>query len=186
MKVRNILIFTLTILFASVSNADNFKVDAAHSTMQFTANHLGFSHLIGRFNTFSGEFSLEKDVTKNTAVISIETSSVDTNHKKRDAHLRSPDFFNAKEFPTMNFKSLSYKGNSKEGVLTGNLTLLGITKKVDFKITSIGEGNDPWGGYRAGFNATATIDRTDFGMKFMAPTIPVNVTINLFIEGIKQ
>lgn len=186
MKVRNILIFTLAILFASVSNADNFKVDAAHSTVQFTANHLGFSHLIGRFNTFSGGFSLEKNATKNTATVSIDTSSVDTNHQKRDDHLRSPDFFNAKEFPTMDFKSLSYKGNAKEGVLTGNLTLLGVTKKVDFKVKNIGEGKDPWGGYRAGFNATATINRTDFGMKFMAPTIPVDVTINLFIEGIKQ
>lgn len=186
MKIRNILIFTLTILFAPVSNADNFKIDAAHSTIQFTANHLGFSHLIGRFNNFSGGFSLEKDTTKNTAMVSIDTSSVDTNHQKRDDHLRSPDFFNAKEFPTMDFKSLSYKGNAKEGVLTGNLTLLGVTKKVDFKVKSIGEGKDPWGGYRAGFNATATIDRTDFGMNFMAPTIPVNVMIKLFIEGIKQ
>ncbi|MCG8382665.1 MAG: YceI family protein [Gammaproteobacteria bacterium] len=186
MKLKQTLVASIFFLASSIVYADNYKIDPAHSTVQFIANHLGFSHLVGRFNTFEGSFSVEEDGSSNQAVMVIDAASVDTNHTKRDDHLRSPDFFNAKEFPKIEFASTAFKKTENGGLLTGKLSLLGVTKPVEFKLTKIGEGKDPWGGYRIGYNATTTINRTDFGMNYMAPAIPVEIILNLFIEGIKE
>jgi polyisoprenoid-binding protein YceI len=167
--------------------ADKYAVDPAHTTAQFVVGHLGFSHLVGRFNELSGEFTLDADnPANNSASFVVQTGSIDSNHGKRDEHLRSPDFFNAVEFPELSFVSTGYAGSAEKGVLSGNLTMLGQTRPVSFELTKVGEGDDPWGGFRAGYDATATIKRSEWGMQYGLPNIPDDVTLNLFVEGIRQ
>ena len=107
---------------------------------------------------------------------SVDVSSIDTAVKPRDEHLRTPDFFNVPKFPTATFKSTGVEVLSKtEGIVTGDLTICGVTKSVSFKGTYNGYGVDPQGGKRAGFHAEASIDRTLFGLKYNA-TLPSGIT----------
>jgi len=172
------------------AQAATYKVDPAHAFAVFKVSHFGWSNNWGRFNDVSGSVDFDKsDVTKSKVSITIKTASVDTNHKKRDAHLRSPDFFNAKEFPEMKFVSTKImKTGDKTANVTGNLTLLGVTKPVTLSVTWNREGPH----FRnkdkthTGFSATGTIKRSDFGMKKFVPAIGDNITIFLDVEAIKQ
>ncbi len=120
--------------------------------------------------------------------MTIQTASVDTNHPKRDEHLRSPDFFNSKQFPVMRFVSrkLAYNTAGEPVRVEGDLELHGVTKPVTLAVTPVGAGNDPWGGYRAGYSVAATLKRSDFGMSFMPGGIGDDIAITLQIEAIKQ
>ena len=120
------------------------------------------------------------------ASFEIDAASVDSNHEARDKHLRSPDFLDVKQYPKMTFVSTGYEGTKDKGVLKGTLTLHGVSKDVAFDLVHIGEGKDPWGGYRSGFNATTTIKRSEFGVNYMVPNIPDEMTINLFVEGVRK
>lgn len=175
-----------TLSLSSFVVADDYQIDQTHTTVQFIAGHLGISHTVGRFNDFSGSYEMNDNPATNRVEFVIQTASIDTNHGKRDDHLRSPDFFNAKEFPTITFKSTGYEGSNEQGQLTGEMTMLGKTRTVTFDVIKVGEGKDPWGGYRHGANASTVIDRTDFGMDYFVPGVPAEVQINLFIEGIRQ
>jgi len=165
----------------------SYRIDPAHSTVLFSVSHLGTSELTGRFNDIEGRFVLDKDKAPGLDV-TIKTASIDTNHKKRDAHLRSPDFFNVKQYPVMNFSAdkVSYDPQGRPTRINGKLTLHGKTEPVTFVITPVGAGKDPWGGYRAGFNASTTLKRSDFGMKFMPGGIGDAVTVVLNIEATKE
>lgn len=180
------LLFSSLFITAPLIAAD-YDVDPAHTSVQFKIGHLGFSELAGRFNTFNGTFSMDDaNPTAAKASFEIDTASVDTNHEPRDKHLRSPDFLDVKQYPKMSFVSTGYEGSKDKGVLKGNLTLHGVTKPVAFEMVHIGEGKDPWGGYRSGFNASTSIKRSDFGVNFMVPNIPDEMNIDLFIEGIRR
>ncbi|GMQ88706.1 MAG: YceI family protein [Gammaproteobacteria bacterium] len=172
---------------AEVAAPGNYRVDPDHSTILFAVNHLGTSVLTGRFNTFEGSFALDPDQTPRVDV-SIKTASVDTNHEKRDAHLRSPDFFNVKQFPVMRFVAdkVDYDTHGQPTTLHGKLSLHGKTKPVALDLSPIGAGKDPWGGYRAGFNAKTVLKRSDFGMDFMPGGIGDEITVTLNIEAIKE
>ncbi len=165
----------------------NYRIDPAHSTILFSVSHLGTSELTGRFNDIEGSFVLDKDKASKLDV-TIKTASVDTNHEKRDAHLRSPDFFNVKQYPVMRFSAdkVSYDPQGKPTRINGKLTLHGKTKPVTFVVSPVGAGKDPWGGYRAGFNASTTLKRSDFGMNFMPGGIGEEVTVALNIEATKE
>jgi len=167
--------------------AGNYKIDPAHTTIQFTVSHLGVSDLSGRFNLFEGGITLAPNGNSEVNV-SIQTASVDTNHRKRDDHLRSPDFFNAKQYPEMRFVSKKVSNNAygQPIKVQGDLTLHGKTRPVTLKVSPVGAGADPWGGYRAGFNATTTIKRSAHGMNFMQGGIGDDITITLNIEAVKQ
>lgn len=172
---------------AEVAQTGNYKIDPSHSTILFKANHLGFSDLTGRFNTFEGSFTLNK--SKSNMNVSIQSNSIDTNHEKRDNHLRSPDFFNVKQFPSIQFKSKKVTVNKQGEPVTikGELFLHGKSNVVTFAVSPVGAGKDPWGGYRAGYNATATIKRSDYGMNFMVGGgISDDIEIILNIETMKQ
>jgi polyisoprenoid-binding protein YceI len=168
--------------------AGNYKVDPAHSGAFFEVGHLGgISRFMGRFNDISGE--LVVDTPENSKVkVEIKTDSVDTKHEGLDKHLKSPDFFNAVQFPTLSFVSTAVKLNAAgEGTVAGNLTLHGTTKPVTFKLKQIGAGKGMKGEQRVGYLATTTIKRTEFGMAYGVPgaaTDEVDLRINL--EGIKQ
>jgi polyisoprenoid-binding protein YceI len=173
---------------ATPAPAGSYKIDAAHSGAFFEVGHLGgVSRFMGRFNDISGDFVVDTP-EKSKITVAIKADSVNTNHEGLDKHLKSPDFFNAVQFPTLTFTSTAVTLNpAGEGTVAGNLTLHGVTKPVTFKLKQIGAGKGMKGEQRAGYVATATIKRTEFGMGYGVPgaaTDEVDLRIN--IEGIKQ
>ena len=170
--------------------ADDYVIDTkgAHASIKFRVQHLGFSWLYGRFNEFSGNFSYDEKQPENASVdVTIKTSSVDSNHAERDKHLRSDDFLNVAKYPEAKFVSTSYtQGKDGNGVLKGNLTLNGVTKPLEIDVEFIGAGEDPWGGYRVGFEGTTSFAMADFGIiKDLGPKSK-DVEMILSVEGIKQ
>jgi polyisoprenoid-binding protein YceI len=167
----------------------SYKIDPAHTAVAFIVNHVAFSNVIGRFNTVGGDVTFDKDAVEKSVVnVTIDTASVDTNHAKRDEHLRSPDFFNAKEFPKMTFKSTKIeKTGDKTGKLHGDLTMLGVTKPVVLDITFNKDGVSPASKLEtAGFSARGTVKRTDFGMKYGAPAIGDDIQLLIEVEAVKS
>lgn len=178
--------FSASVISATALAAD-YEIDHAHSAVTFETGHLGVSRLPGRFNEFSGTYTWSNDeLSGNSVAIEIQASSIDTNHTDRDEHLRSPDFFNVRQYPTIEFNSTSYDGTADEGVLTGELTMHGVTQEVEMHIVKVGEGEDPWGGFRQGFVATAELMRSDFGIDYFIPNVPDETELTIFIEGIRQ
>lgn len=175
---------------AHVQAAD-YAIDkqGAHAFVQFRVKHLGYSWLYGRFNNFDGTFTFdEKDPAKNKVEVSIDVASVDSNHAERDKHLRSEDFLNTAKFPKATFVSTQYKPTGDDTAeLTGDLTLHGVTKPVTIQVEHIGMGDDPWGGYRAGFEGRATIKPAEWGIG-MAKLGPASEEVELFltVEGIRK
>lgn len=167
--------------------AANYKIDPGHSFVQFRIQHLGYSWLYGRFNKVTGSFKYDANSpAKSEITVAIDPASVDTNHAERDKHLRSSDFLDVKQHPKATFTSTGFAPNGSGGVLTGRLTLLGVTKPITIEVKKIGEGKDPWGGYRAGFIGTTTLDRRDFGMEYNLGPKSWTMELELGIEGIKK
>ena len=167
--------------------AAEYEVDPTHSFVEFRVQHLGYSWLYGRFNTISGEFSHDPAKPEASTInVVIDTASVDTNHAERDKHLRGSDFLTVDSFPEASFRSTGYKGTAEEGTLTGELTLMGVTKPIEIKVRKLGEGKDPWGGYRAGFIGTYVMDRRDFGSDYELGPKSWAVEMELGIEGIRK
>ncbi len=173
-------------VFAAPPAQGTYKIDPQHTSVHFQVNHLGFSEVVGRFNSLSGKINLKPDGDSKVDV-EIQTASVDTNYDKRDDHLRSPDFFNAKLYPIIRFTSnkVSFNKNGDPVEVTGELTLHGKTKPVTLSVQPVGAGDDPWGGYRVGYVAKTVIKRSDYGMNFMQGGIGDDIAINLNIEAIK-
>lgn len=170
---------------ASPAFAADYVIDkkGQHAFVNFKASHLGYSYIIGRFNDFSGTFSYDKaDPASSKVSVSINTKSLDTNHAERDKHLRSADFFDVTKNPTATFESTGYKASADGDQLMGDLSINGVTKPVSIEVKHIGEGKDPWGGYRSGFEGNVTVNATDYGL----PKWVGDVQITLNIEGVKQ
>ncbi len=179
-------LFYVTILCTTAVAAE-YKIDSAQTFVEFRIKHLGYSWLYGRFNTMEGEFSYDaKDPEASTLSIDIDPESIDTNHAERDKHLREEDFLNVNEFAGSTFKSSGYTGDADSGVLSGMLTLHGVTKPIDINITKLGEGADPWGGYRAGFEGKTTITLSDFGIDYDLGPASKTLELELGVEGIRQ
>ncbi|MDO6805334.1 YceI family protein, partial [Wenyingzhuangia sp. 1_MG-2023] len=108
---------------------------------------------------FEGNFDWDKTKPANTEIeIKIDTASIDSNHAERDKHLRSKDFLSTDQYPTASFKSTGYKPTGAgTGELSGDFNFHGVTKSITFPVSQVGEGDDPWGGYRAGFSGSTTI-----------------------------
>ncbi|RLU00458.1 MAG: YceI family protein [Ketobacter sp.] len=173
-----------------VQAADTYKMDTkgSHAFIQFKIQHLGFSWLLGRFNTFEGEFVLdEANVEKSSVKVDIDVASVDSNHAERDKHLRGKDFFDVAKFPKAGFVSTKIeKTGDNTAKITGDFTLKGITKPITLDATYIGGGKDPWGGYRQGFEATTQLKLKDFGIDYNLGPASEVVNIYISVEGIKQ
>lgn len=169
------------------ATAAEYKIDPAHTFVQFEISHLGFSTLVGRFNRMQGVFNWDRANPEGSSIeITIDTDSVDTNWAERDKHLREEDFLHVEKFPAATFKSTNYTGDADSGVLEGMLTLHGVTRPVTLEVTAVGEGDDPWGGYRAGFDATTTLRRSDFGMEYDLGPKAETMEFKLHVEGIRQ
>jgi polyisoprenoid-binding protein YceI len=168
--------------------ADSYQVDPEHASVVFKIRHLGMSDVYGRFDHVAGTFALdEQDPGKSTFDITIDADSVDTGNARRDRHLKSADFFDVGQFPTIHFASKQVRHPEPSAwEITGELTLHGVTKPLTLTVTKIGAGADPWGHQRMGGAATFTVKRSDFGMAFMPDAVGDEVTLMISLEGVKQ
>lgn len=188
MKHQSLFALLLGLAIAFPVAAADYKIDDSHSFIQFRIQHLGFSWLQGRFNTLEGSYSYDESKPGASRVkVSIDTASIDSNHAERDKHLRSEEFFYVDKYPKATFVSTSYKPVGKDkGILTGNLTLRGVTKPVSIEVTQVGAGDDPWGGYRRGFSGTTSITLADFGIPYDLGPAARSAELTLSVEGIRQ
>ena len=175
-------------LTTNVVWADNYTIDPEHTFPNFMISHVGFSTLHGRFNKSSGK--LVMDIAKKTGSveINIEAASIDTAHAKRDQHLKSPDFFNAGEFPNITFKStkVTFTGD-KVTAVDGNLTIMKTTKPVTLAVTSMKCDVNPFNKkFACGFDANTKIKRSDFGINYGLPAVGDEITLMLEVEAIKD
>ncbi len=174
---------------ASEVLADAYKVDKTHSSITFRIKHFRASYCYGRFNQVKGSFDFDPAAPESMSLeIEAKAKSLDTNDSKRDKHLKSPDFFNAKEFPKMTFKSTSVKKlEDKLFEMTGDMTLLGTTKSITVQLEHVGSGKGMGDSYLTGFVTTFKIKRSDFGMDFMVgKALSDEVEVTVAIEGARQ
>jgi polyisoprenoid-binding protein YceI len=170
------------------AEAEAYSIDTTHSQVVFKCKHFGVSNNYGRFNDITGKFTFDdKDASKCSIEMEVKTESVDTNLPDRDKHLRSGDFLNAKQFPSVTFKSKTIKSTGKDAYeVTGDFTLLGVTKAITVTATHIGGAKDPMGSFRRGFELAFTIKRSEYGMKKMLEGIGDDVHLMINVEGIRQ
>ena len=170
--------------------ADNYVIDTkgAHASINFSIKHLGYSVLTGRFDKFVGEFSYDPAKPEASTInVTIDTTSINSNHAERDKHLRGADFLNVEKFPKATFVSKSIKPDGKDEFdIIGDLTLNGVTKSVTIEVEKVGEGKDPWGGYRAGFSGDTEIKLKDFNIKMDLGPASQTVKLELEVEGVKK
>lgn len=172
------------------AQAADYTIDTQgqHAFINFKISHLGFSWLYGRFNDFEGTFSWDADAPEASRIsVNIDPASVDSDHAERDKHLRSGDFLDVDTHPEASFISTDVKAleNGRLAV-TGDLTLHGVTKEVVIDAAVVGEGDDPWGNYRAGFEGTTKIRLADFGINAQLGPKSEEVLLTLSVEGIRQ
>ena len=181
------------LLSANVMAAD-YVVDTTgqHAFVKFKISHLGYSYITGTFKTMDGKFSFDAAKPEDSKIeFNVNPASVFTNNAERDKHISSKDFLKVADFPKATFVSTSVKSTGKNAAgkdtadVAGDLTIAGVTKPVVVKATFLGEGKDPWGGYRAGFEGTFNIKRSDFGK--MMDLGPASDAVEMYVsfEGVK-
>jgi polyisoprenoid-binding protein YceI len=172
--------------------AGTWAIDPVHSEVGFTVRHMMVSKVRGKFRTFSGQLVTGDDPLGSSVTAEIDLSSIDTGNEQRDAHIRSADFFEVETYPAMAYRSTGVRQHGDRYVLDGKLTLKGVTRDVPLTLELNGFGPDAYGGTRAGFSATAEINRRDFGVNFAAvmetggAVVSDKVTIQLEIEAVLQ
>jgi len=162
------------------AQADAYTIDSVHSFITFKIKHLNASYAYGRINSPSGTFALEEG---GAIEVSAKTEDIDTGNGKRDQHLKGPDFFSAKEFPTLSFKSTSIKKAGDGFAVTGDLTAKGVTKPITVTLQKVGEGQGRGGVKLMGIEGTFTIKRSDFGISYMPEGLGDEVTLMIALEG---
>ena len=198
MKIQSTLVLFGAFLGSlSMANAADsgkkFDIDLSHSNVGFTIKHL-VSRVSGEFRSLEGEFIFDQAHPENSKVkATVKADMIDTHDKKRDDHLKSADFFDVTKYPTLSFESKKFSAQGDQKYeLQGDLTMHGVTRSVTFKVDYLGEANDPWGNHRAGFTATAKINRKDFGIVWNKAldsggfVLSDDVELNINIEGIQK
>lgn len=182
------LAMAATITLAAPAFAEDYTIDTAgaHASINFRMNHLGYSFIQGRFDKFDGTFKFDKaNPGTSTIVVNIDPASVNTNHQKRDDHIRSEDFLFVSQHPTAKFESTSIEVTGENtGKVTGDLTFRGVTKPITIDVTYVGGGDDPWGGHRQGFTGTTSFVLADFGVPHGIGKGTIQMTLD--VEGIRQ
>ncbi len=170
--------------------AGTWNIDPVHSEVGFSVRHMMVSKVRGRFSTFSGQLVTAEDPATSSVTAEIDLASINTGQEQRDEHIRSADFFEVEKYPTMTYRSTGVRSDGGDWLVDGELTLKGVTKRVPLTLELNGFGPDPYGGTRAGFTATAEINRRDFGVNFNAAletggaVVADKVTIHLEIEAV--
>ena len=187
MKKLLCMIFVSLIAMVPAAQAADYVIDTrgAHAAIQFRFKHIGVSWLVGRFNTFSGEFSFdENNIGASKIAVDIDVTSLDSNHAERDKHLRSEDYLTVSKFPKARFVSTRVVDKG-EGAATvyGNFTFMGVTKEIAIDAKIVGMGSDPWGGYRVGFEGTTVLKTMDYNLA-LPPSNEVELA--LYVEGIRK
>lgn len=189
LPVRLLALGALTTAFSAAVSAaaETYTIDPVHSAVSFNIRHF-VSKVPGKFNKFSGTIVVDREnLEKSTAEATIDVTSIDTENQRRDDHLRSPDFFEAAKFPTMTFKSTSWKKTGEDTFdVAGDLTLKDVTKPVILKVTSLGFGPGMGGAQLSGWEATTTIDKKEFNMKdpaMLDAALGDDVTITINVEA---
>jgi polyisoprenoid-binding protein YceI len=166
--------------------AGTWSIDPVHSEVGFSVRHVMVSKVKGTFKTFEGTIAIAENPLDSKVEATIDASSVDTRDENRDNHLRSVDFFHVEEHPKITFASTGVRPSGSNFVVTGDLTIHGVTRSVDLELEFNGVSPDPWGGTRAGFSATTEISRADFGIEFNIPLdgggVVVGDKIKVFLE----
>jgi polyisoprenoid-binding protein YceI len=171
-----------------------YTVDPAHSRVGFAVRHLGFSKVRGHFPSFTGSLELDpSDLSTLRATATIDATSITTADEKRDEHLRSEDFFDVTEHPTLSFSALEARDAAGDSVtLVGDLTMRGVTRTVELDAVYLGEATDPWGGTRVAFEGQTTVNRKDFGLNWNAVLetggflVGEDVEITLEIQAVRS
>jgi polyisoprenoid-binding protein YceI len=170
--------------------AGTWDIDASHSDVSFTVRHMMVSKVRGRFGAFSGEIVTSEDLSSSSVAATIDASTIDTNNEQRDGHIRSADFFDVENHPQWTFRSTGLRADGDNFAVDGELTIKGVTRPVTLALEINGFGPDAWGGTRAGFSASTTIDRNDFGVDIKMPldgggvVVSDKVQISLEIEAV--
>lgn len=189
-RLAGVLAASMLYLSSFNALAADYVIDTkgAHAFIQFKISHLGYSWLLGRFNSFSGEFSYdEKNPSTAKVAVDIDVASIDSNHAERDKHLRGEDFLDVKKHPKASFVSTGFKElDNGKAELTGNLTLHGVTKPITIEVDHVGHGEDPWGGYRRGFQGKTRFALADFDINYNLGPASKEVELYLSIEGIRK
>jgi polyisoprenoid-binding protein YceI len=167
--------------------ADTYTVDGVHSSVSFKIEHMGISRVHGRFNKFDGSIAIDKaDAGKSSFTLSIKTDSVDTGNEGRDKHLRSPDFFDAKQYAEITFKSTSVKAIKAGYEVEGDFTMHGKTKKIKFNLQGGGKEVEAMGAKHIGFVTDLTVKRSDYGMVDKNPGLGDEVQVSIGLEGTRK
>ncbi|MFA9446828.1 YceI family protein [Egicoccus sp. AB-alg6-2] len=153
---------------STLPTTGTWVIDASHSSVEAIAKHLVVSKVRGRFSRFSGTVVIADQLENSTVDVTIEAASIDTNDEQRDGHLRGEDFLDVDNHPTLTFRSDRVKEAGDHYVVPGELTIRGVTRPVELEVEYLGLIKDPWGNDKAGFTASTTIDREDFGITWNA------------------
>lgn len=185
-KLFTLLLFALMPL-AQAADYD-LDIKGQHAFVQFKIQHLGFSWLYGRFDTFDGSFSYDENSPEKASIqMTVQTNSVNSNHAERDKHLRSDDFLNVAAHPTAKFVSTSFSPTAEgHGTMIGNLTINGVTNEVELDVQFVGAGDDPWGGHRRGYEATTEISLSEYKIKQNLGPASDKLLLTVSVEGVKK
>ncbi|RCV91315.1 YceI family protein [Billgrantia montanilacus] len=175
----------------SQAQADDYVIDTEgqHAFVQFKINHLGYSYILGKFEEFEGQFHYDpENLEASSFEMEVQVNSLNSNHAERDRHFLSDDFLSAGDYPTATFVSTGFEPTGDtEGVITGDLTLKGETREIEMPVTLVGEGEDPWGSYRAGFEGSTILTLADFGIDMSDfPEIMQELELYVTFEGVRQ
>ena len=195
MKRSIILLCSMFLIAAGAVAQTTWQVDDVHSNVRFSVSHLIISEVEGSFKVYNGTLAtMGQDLTGSKVDFTVDVSSINTGNAMRDTHLKSDDFFNADRFPAMSFKSATWKKlDEKTYELSGDLTIRDVMKRVTFTVVYGGTIKDPWGNTKAGFKATTTINRFEYGLKWNTLTEAggatvgkdVQITLNLEFTEVK-
>lgn len=191
MKLRfsnvGLMIIGWCLVGSAPSEADTYKADPVHSFALFSVHHLNAGNVWGRFNEPTGDFTLDQaDPSKDSFHVELSVAKLDTANSKRDSDLKGPDWFSARQLPTITFKSTSVKkGDGNMLDVTGDLMIHGVTKSVTVSVELTGTAS-AMGSVRSGIQATTTIKRSDFGMKNMPGGVGDEVKLIVALEGLKR
>src|SRR5450755_5039599 len=190
--IERVITMTATQAFETVPGyiAGTWVIDPVHTDVGFVVRHMVVAKVRGRFQKFEGQIVTGENAADSAVTATIDLTSIDTGNQQRDDHIRSADFFEVETYPTMTYKSTGVRQDGDDLVLDGELTLKGVTKQVPLRLELNGFGPDPYGGTRAGFSASAEINRRDFNVNFSAPmqnggaVVSDKIAIHLEIEAV--